>query len=227
MPDRFQVLCAAIVALYVAITLAVSKERARFARRFVLLAVAAWTGEDSLMRAYGAYSYAPSWSGFLDRTPALIPCIWPVVVHSAWELARRLVPRASATRVAVASGLLVFADAAFIEPISVAAGLWRWTLEGPFEVPLAGVLSWGFFATACVAVLEHCEQRGAPWFAEVSVVALAPVATHVLALATWWLALRWIPASAPASAVAAVAWAASLALSVAAARRAGDGALAF
>src|SRR5688572_28798981 len=129
MPGLFQDLCWAIVSLSILASVLRTSAPGRFLRRFLLVALAAWIGEDSLMRAHEAYSYAPAWRGFVDRTPVLVPFIWPVVVHSAWELAKRLAPGASATRTAAVVGLLVVTDAAFIEPIAVRAGLWSWTYE--------------------------------------------------------------------------------------------------
>ncbi len=225
MPRVFEPLCATIVALSVAIAIARAPSRGRTAWRLALIAIGAWLGEDTLMRAHGAYSYAPSWSAFLDRMPLLVTCIWPVVVHSAWALARRLAPDAGPARRAALVGALVFTDAAFMEPIAVNAGLWTWTYAGPFGVPLVGVLGWAFFAAACILVLETCERRRAPWAAELTLLVIAPLAAHALTVASWWGLLRWIPETAPEPAVAAGTWVASLVACGLAARARADRAL--
>lgn len=220
MPPLFEPVCLAIIALSFALAVARSRSRTQRAWRLVLLAVAAWIGEDTMIHAYGAYEYAPGWSLSLDGVPVLVPLIWPIVVHSAWQLASGLVGESARVgRVAVAGALLVLADAAFIEPIAVASGLWRWTLPGPFSVPFAGVLGWSWFAVAAIAWLEARERGPGGLARDLSVLVLAPLAAHALVLATWWGALRWVLFVPSDRTAAALAWLVSLALSAPAARR--------
>jgi hypothetical protein len=181
--------CAAIVALYA------------FARRdalpeLVLLAVAGFLGEDSVIRAYGFYYYSPRWHLFVDRVPLMIVVIWPVVIHSAWSLARRLSPRA-AWMPLVGAGL-VLADASLIEPIAVHAGLWRWTVPGLFAVPPIGIVGWAYFAGAAML----CLSRARP----VAAVIIAPLATHLLLLGSWWLAFKWLSRPLPERPFVVAAW---------------------
>jgi hypothetical protein len=214
----FQVTCVVVVALYWAVRLAragTAAERGRVASRLALLAVAGWVGEDTVIRAYGFYGYAPSWSLVLDRAPLLVACIWPIVIDSASQLARRIAPG----RVVLAAAALVLADAALIEPISVRAGLWAWTRPGVFAVPPIGVVGWAMFAGAAVAYFDALDRRRAPRWMDAGVIVVAPLATHAMLLAAWWGALKW--ASAPLSEWAAVAaaWVASAALAWTALRR--------
>src|SRR5439155_24844517 len=115
--------------------------------RLALLVVASWIGEDSVIRVYGFYHYARGWALFVDQVPLAIVVIWPVVIDSAWGLARCLAAGARAQ--ALLAAAFVLADASLIEPIAVRAGLWRWTEPGLFAVPPVGILGWALFAGAC------------------------------------------------------------------------------
>ena len=81
--------------------------------------------------------------------------------------------------------VLVVADASLIEPISVASGLWSWSEPGPFNVPIIGILGWGFFAFGAAYAIE----RGRPLLALVG----GLFTTHALLLLAWWAFLRWAP----------------------------------
>jgi len=192
--------CAVIVAVYA------------FARRdalgeLALLAVAGFLGEDSVIRAYGFYFYSPRWHLFLDKVPLLIFVIWPIVIHSAWSLARRLGPRATAPLLGAA---IVLADASLIEPIAVHAGLWTWTEPGLFAVPPIGIIGWAYFAGAAMVCLE----RNRP----VAAVVVAPLATHAMLVASWWLAFKWLSRPLPAWPFVIAAWIVLGAVAVAALR---------
>jgi uncharacterized membrane protein len=150
----------AIVVGFVLIRTRFGPEPRTFLRRMALLVVASWIAEDSCIRAYGFYFYAPGWSVFVDRVPLAILLIWPIVIHSAWELARRLLGTGHRW-IPLAGALLVWADASMIEPIAVRAGLWRWTEPGLFQVPPIGILGWAFYAGLCMWLLEAAERRGA------------------------------------------------------------------
>ena len=63
--------CVAIVAAYF-----VAHRRDTSLRRDALiLAAAALLGEDSMIRAYALYAYAPGWHLRVDLVPLLIPAI--------------------------------------------------------------------------------------------------------------------------------------------------------
>ena len=196
-----ELVCAAIVATYVV-------ARRDALPELLLFAVAGFVGEDSVIRAYGFYYYSPRWHLFLDRVPLLIVCIWPIVIHSAWSLARRLSPRAA--WVPLVGGAIVLADASMIEPIAVHAGLWTWTAPGIFAVPPIGIIGWAYFAGAAMACLER--ERAA------LAVVVAPLATHVMLVASWWAAFKWLSRPLPAWPFVVAAWVVLGALAVAALR---------
>ncbi|MCA9664880.1 MAG: carotenoid biosynthesis protein [Myxococcales bacterium] len=200
-----QLFCLAIVLLYIVVRARMDEQPSAFLARYVTLVVAAWLAEDSVIRAYGFYSYSEGWSLFIDHVPLAIVMIWPVVIHSAWDLARCLVrqERHGALRLALVSGLVVLADAWLIEPIAVQSGLWRWSEPGLFQVPPIGVLGWSFFAVLAVWLLE--QRRLGRWRLPLLVV-LAPVGVHPLLLAAWWGAFRWINVTVPAWPAVATAW---------------------
>ncbi len=163
----------AIVALFVVVRARVDADPAAVLARLAALAVAAFIAEDSSIRLYGWYTYDARWSLFVDKVPLAIIVIWPVVIHSAWDMARATAPR----HTVLVATLIVLADASLIEPVSVAASLWSWSHEGPFHVPMLGVLGWSFFAVGALWAL----QRRA-----VLALVIGPVTTHVLLLAAWW-----------------------------------------
>ncbi|HBP16715.1 MAG TPA: hypothetical protein DEA08_02835 [Planctomycetes bacterium] len=160
-------------------------ERSWAYRSFLLLALAGWVGEASCIRAYGFYAYDPGWRLWLDVVPLCVVCVWPMVILSALDLARAL----RAERAAVLCALLVLADAALIEPVAVQAGLWRWSEPGLFAVPPVGVLGWAFFTLCATGWLERTRDHAGRACA---LVLLAPLGCHLLLLASWWGALRWL-----------------------------------
>jgi hypothetical protein len=165
----------------------------------MILVVAAWICEDTVIEAYGFYHYNPDWHAFIGHVPLLIVLIWPVVVHSAWDLARALSPRPG--WVPAVAALFVLADASLIEPIAVEAGLWTWTEPGLFGVPPVGILGWAFFALAAVHCLERRRTR--------TLVLEALVFSHAALLASWWALFRWVNQPLDATGCAFAAWALS------------------
>jgi len=206
--------CVALIVMYVLATLLRGGDRAGFLRRMLLLVVASWLTENSVIHAYGFYAYSPEWSVFVDRVPLMVIVIWPMVIHSSWLLARRLLGEGHRA-IPLVGGAMVFADASLIEPVSVKAGLWWWTHPGLFEVPIIGVLGWALFAGLCMAVFER--WRGRP--GELTTLALAPLGTHLLLLASWWGCFRWIEGTIPAWPAVALVWLVSVLLTTAAIRR--------
>lgn len=200
-----EITCAIIVALYLAMRLHRGPDQKRVLVRLLLLSISSFVGEDSVIHAYGFYQYSPGWSLFLDRVPLLIVVIWPIVIDSAWQLARHLLG-AGHRAIPLAAGAFVLADASLIEPIAVQAGLWSWNEPGLFAVPPIGILGWAFFAFAAVTWLEHREGARLPALADLAVIPIAPAATHALLLATWWGALRWVNGPVPAWPAVALAW---------------------
>jgi hypothetical protein len=208
-----QLACFLIVASWVALRLRREDDKGAFLVKLAVIAAAAWVGEESCIRLYGFYAYSPSWSAFIDRVPLAIVFIWPIVILSSMDLARGLMRAAGGgnrrrLRTAIVVMLLVIADASLIEPIAVKSGLWRWTEPGPFDVPVIGVLGWGFFAFGASLALS---PRGA---AVAPVLLAGPLAAHALLLGSWWLALRWLPRGTEELPFVLAAGAASAALTV-------------
>lgn len=218
--------CALIVAIYVAARMrrTLPADRFALARRLGALAVTAWIGEDTVVRAYGFYAYSSHLGPVLDRVPVLVALIWSVVIDSAWLLSERLLvapsgaaPPASRTRLAFAAGGIVLADASLVEPVAVRAGLWWWTQPGLFAVPPIGILGWALFTAASVWVGSRASV-GAP-AAWLRTFLLPPVLTHVALVALWWVAFRWVSTPIPAWAGAVAVWPVALALAAASLRR--------
>ncbi len=184
--------CLAIVVLWLALRMRAEPERRALLARLSCMAAASWIGEESCIRLYGFYSYASAWHARLLDVPLAIVCIWPIVVQSALDLTRGM----SGKRRALWVAALVVVDASLIEPIATAAGLWTWFDPGPFSVPIVGVLGWGFFALGVAAVIER-----RAWLALLA----GPATAHVLLLAAWWGALRWLPPGEDARPLVAVA----------------------
>ena len=209
----------AIVALFVVVRARRDAEPRAFLVRLAGLAVVSFLAEDTCIHAYRFYAYSAEWSLFVDRVPLAILLIWPVVIHSAWDLARHLLGRGHAL-VPLAGAALVLADAWLIEPVSVAARLWSWSEPGLFGVPPIGVFGWSFHAGLCMLALSRTElsRDGAraahephPLAAALPLVA-TPLGTHALLVASWWGLFRWVNVALPAWPVVVIAWCLSLAL---------------
>lgn len=148
----------------------------------VVVAAAAWLTEVSCIRLYGFYQYDAPWLLFVDVMPLLVAAIWPFVILSARQVSQSF---------GLSTGLGVFCfvlyDASLIEPLAVAARLWSWNEPGVFHVPIIGIFGWAFFAFFSLVGLERL--RGGR---RVLLILLAPLATHLALLASWWGLLRWI-----------------------------------
>ena len=199
---KLELTCLVIVALFVGVRARLDPEPKRFFRRLFLIFGAAWLAEDSVIHAYGFYGYSPDWTVFIDRVPLMVLLIWPVVIHSAWDLSRNLFGYDN-PKTPLIAGLFVLADASMIEPIAVESGLWFWTEPGMFMVPPIGILGWSIFAVWALTLIERR--------ALAALVVLAPaLGTHVVLLLLWWSFFRWFNRPLPDGAVAAVAWCLSL-----------------
>jgi hypothetical protein len=172
--------CLLIVAFYV-----IARGR-RDLKQLVLLSISSFIAEDTVIRAYGFYTYSPEWSIFIDRVPLMIILIWPVVISSACDLAKgRALPAAA----------IVLFDASLIEPIAVRAGLWTWHEPGLFHVPPIGILGWALFA----------------YFA-IKKPLIAPLVTHFCLIVLWWVFFRWVNVDLPEWIFAVAIWVLSIAL---------------
>lgn len=203
---RFELICLTIVAVYVALRLAKSGGRPwDVVARFVLLSVSSAVAEDTIIRAYGTYGYATTWSIAVGKVPLVVVLVWPVVVDSAAVLARAILPArgdAAPLRLAAITAGIVLADAALIEPVAVRAGLWRWTEPGVFGVPIIGILGWAVFAFVATYVIETR--------ARLAVLLIGPIATHAVLVGAWWAGLRFVERPFSPLLTAVGIWAASL-----------------
>lgn len=209
-----EIACALIVILFVVTRARLDERPLQFLRRLLLLSLTSWIAENSVIHAYHFYQYDPSWSLFVDQVPLMIVIIWPVVIHSAWDLVCRLRGGPSAAA-ALLAALMVLADASLIEPIAVQAGLWSWNEPGLFEVPPVGLLGWSYFAGLCLLVL-HLSQRWGErgWLVELTMLFIPILVTHLLLLATWWGLLRWVNHTIPPWPVVGLVWLIAIGLAV-------------
>lgn len=183
--STFEALCAAVVAL----TLAVMA-RARGAARpllseYLALALAGFLGEESCIVLYRFYRYAPGWHLRAHHVPLLVPLIWPLVILSARDVTAALWP-AHRRHLPWIAALAVTLDASLMEVIAVRAGLWSWAEGGHLSVPVIGILGWGYFAFGSALALD---RKGAPW----TVLLAGPLIAHALIVASWWALLKWTP----------------------------------
>ena len=147
----------------------------------------------------------------MGRVPFLVTIIWPVIIHSAWDLASQLLG-ADRRLVSVAAAAIVCTDAALIEPVAVSAGLWSWNKPGIFGVPPIGILGWAYFAFLCVSWFERLQTDNASGLQEPLVLVLPVMGTHLLLVGTWWGALRWFNSPIDPMMGAWVAWLLSVSL---------------
>jgi hypothetical protein len=161
--------------------------RSAAALECLVIAAAAWAGEETCIRLYGFYGYGLAWWPMLSRVPALVVAIWPMVVQSARAVVRELWPDAGAPAKVALVALVVAIDASLIESVAVASGLWSWVEPGYLGVPLVGLAGWVFFSAAITAGLDLAAGRPSCLLAGVTAVPL----THALLLLAWWGGLRW------------------------------------
>jgi len=206
-----QLICFAIVSLFVVVRTLRARNRRAFLLRMALLFVGSWIAEDTCIHAYGFYYYDAQWLVFVDQLPLSVVLIWPVVIQSAWDIAGHLLGRQHRL-VPLAGAAIVLADASMIEPIATYAGLWAWTEPGLFAVPPIGVLGWALFAGLSMAWLDHNRRTDRSGLRDLWVVLLAPAGTHLLLLASWWGLFRWINVTIDPWPVVVVAWLVSIGL---------------
>ncbi len=184
--------CACVVAVWLLLRLPQERARPRLLGELAIIGGLAWLTEQTCIQLYDFYAYAPRWSVMLGDVPLLVVLIWPVVIGSARDLLRPVLN--DPLQLAAAAGLLILADASFIEPAAVAAGLWSWKQPGVLEVPPAGILGWALYAAIVVYVMER-PFKHVRWRL-LALAAVAP-AVHVALLVAWWGLLRWLNAPVP------------------------------
>jgi len=199
-------LAALIVVGYVGFQLSRNANKQAFLRAFALLAAAGAAAENSVIAGYGFYHYSADWSLWVGHVPLLVILIWPVVILSAGDLARFLLPPGSAS-VPFVGAAIVFADAWLIEPVAVHAGLWAWSEPGVFAVPPIGVLGWSLFAFGALMALERRT------FA--LLIPFAVCWTHATLWLAWWALFRWCNSPIEAVWGLLVAWGVAMAICIA------------
>lgn len=201
----------AIVAIYIVAHTSGQPKRRQFIIRIILVCAACWIAEESCILLYKFYDYSANWSLFLAHLPLLVIVIWPIIVHSAWDLASQLV-RPGRRLVPLTAAAIVLTDASFIEPVGVRTGLWSWNQPGLFDVPPIGILGWAYFAFLCVLFFEQRKRRNGAKWVNLLILIVPVIGTHMLLLITWWGVFRWVKISIDPMLAAASAWALSLLL---------------
>ena len=208
-----QLASAAIVLLYFVVRLLRAEDKVRVLRRFVLIVIASWLAENTVIHAYGFYYYDPSWTIFVDQVPLMVLLIWPVVIDSAALLAHRLIGETSRAAPWLAA-FIVLTDASLIEPIAVRAKLWYWTEPGLFYVPLIATLGWAIFAVASFHWFAIVDRKKLPTWFDGLLLIVAPVVSHLVLVAVWWIIFRWINVPVPEWGAVAFAWTISIGLAI-------------
>lgn len=210
MPDMalFELAALGLVGMYVLHWFFREKNAASFLIKFTAIAAASWLAEETAIRAYRFYQYAPGWRFFIGHVPIPIILVWPVVIHSGWELASRIANRNRRYTHLVAA-LIIWIDASLIETIAVRSGLWSWNAPGLMGVPLIGIFGWTYFCLLSIPVLTSTAKRKTD-VAKLALLALGiACGTHALLVATWRLVFRWITVPIDTAFVTAAAWVAS------------------
>lgn len=164
--------------------------RRTFMGQYALIACASWFAESIAIYGYGFYEYSSQWNLRIGNMPLLVMLAWPAMIFSARDLARLFV--ASERRVSVVTVLIVLLDAAFMEPICVEAGLWRWNHPGMLQVPIVGILGWGVLAAACVFWLSTHRDATKGVIRFLLGIAAINVITHTALLLIWWCCMRFL-----------------------------------
>ena len=200
-----------IVAVYVLFRLREHPQPRNLMARLALIALAGWVNEESCILLYRFYDYSPVWTISIAHVPLLVILIWPLVIHSAWDLVRQWRVR-EGWAISLATGAIVLTDASLIEPVAVQAGLWSWSEPGIFHVPPIGLLGWACFAALSVFFVERdgwtTPVKGKDALSVLNII----LGTHFFLLISWWGGLRWISVSVGSAQMAITAWLISLLL---------------
>lgn len=183
----FQAACVVVV-IVTLLVMVRARPAADVLVEYAALAVSGFIGEETCISFYGFYEYAPGWHLRVHHVPLLIPLIWPLVILSARDVVRSLLPALGVGSRALAVAVAVVLDATLMEVLSVRAGLWSWAEPGLLGVPVIGLLGWGFFAAGVSLALDGARSRGAR---AAATIVLGPLVTHALILACWWGLFRY------------------------------------
>jgi hypothetical protein len=201
----FQIIAFCIVIIYLLYWFVREHDARSFFMKFAVISAASWIAEETSIRMYHFYQYSPDWILFLGHVPVLVILIWPLVIHSGWELASQSMAK-NRRHVHLVAALIIWIDASLVETISVKAGFWSWNAVGVFGVPLIGIFGWLYFSILSILILRIERVRkvgiGKLFFILTSIV----LGTHLLIVATWWLVFRWILFPIDEVFIAAMAW---------------------
>lgn len=199
----------AIIAIYiVGYTLGLPEKR-EFFIRLVLVSAASWIAEESCILSYQFYGYSPTWTLFLADVPLLVIVIWPIIVHSAWDLASQML-QPGHRFLPLPAAAIVLTDALLLEPVGVHIGLWSWKEPGIFEVPPIGVLGWAYFAFLCMLHFGKGRRRNGTRRINLLIPVVSVLGTHLLLVITWWVAFRWVKITVDPRLAVGVAWMVSI-----------------
>jgi hypothetical protein len=198
-----------IIAIYIVVYTLGQPEKREFFIRLVLVSAASWIAEESCILCYRFYSYSPTWSLFLADVPLLVIVLWPIIVHSAWDLASQML-RPGQRFLPLLAAAIVFTDALLLEPVGVHIGLWSWKEPGIFEVPPIGVLGWAYFAFLCMLHFGKGRRRNGTRRIDLLIPVTSVLGTHLLLLITWWVAFRWVKITVDPRLAVGVAWMVSI-----------------
>lgn len=137
------------------IQLARAQGRARALLELAALAAYGLALEVAAMRTFSSHVYARGWHFTAFGVPLAVAAVWAALIPSALALAARLGFRSPLGRALCASVVAIDLDL-LMEPVAVAAGLWRWTPPGGWlGVPAGNFVGW--------AVIVGVYAIGAEW----------------------------------------------------------------
>ncbi len=200
-----------LAALYIVYRTLRHPNTKKFIADLALISVASWFAEESSILLYGFYSYSSGWHLFVAHVPLLVIAVWPIIIHSAWDMASQF-SRSRHRFVPYIAGAIVGTDALFIEPVAGNAGLWSWIGPGIFNAPPIVIIGWAYFAFMCVLLLEKNNQRNSSKGWILAFPLLATLGTHLLLMGSWWGLLRWVNVPADQTVTVGIAWCLSLIL---------------
>ncbi len=156
----FQITALGFVVIYLLYWFFREDDPGVFLLKFITISAASWLVEETSILIYHFYQYSSDWYLFIGHVPVLVILVWPVLIHSGWELASQFFNQYKLYHHLVAA-LIVWIDASLIESVSVKAGLWSWNGAGLFEVPFIGIFGWAYFAFLSGFILRMNRERKA------------------------------------------------------------------
>lgn len=201
----FQTIVLCIVIIYYLYWFSREHDRGSFFLKLTVISIASWIVEDTSIRIYHFYQYSPDWRFFIGQVPVIVVLVWPIVIHSGWELAYQLMNK-NRHRAHLAAALIIWIDASLIETIAVKSGYWSWNAAGIWEVPLIGIFGWAFFAFLSINIIMPGKISKTDIIKNLFSIIVIVCGTHVMIVATWWLIFRWILFPVNMVSITVIAW---------------------